>query len=181
MLVRSLLFACCAAPLVAQIIANSGFTAKTVTRTGSFHLHGAIDRVFPLFGPVREKEWAPGWEPQVIAPAGQEVAEGMVFTVQNPEGTAYWVITHYDPAAHAISYVNVIPGYVVNRIVITCRAISESETEVTVKYSHTGLDRRGNSFVESQTEPAYAGKMQHWETAINHLLATGKRIEEPGH
>lgn len=174
---RMLIFACCALPLFAQLASSQTFTAKSVTRTGTIRLKGSLDRVFPLFGPVREKEWAPGWEPHIVAPLTSEVAEGMVFTVEQQHGTMFWIVTRFDPAAHAISYVNVTPGDLVNRILIRCRSLAANETEVSVTYQHTGLAAVGNQYVESQNETAYAAKMRHWEEAINHLLTTGRQIE----
>jgi hypothetical protein len=167
---------CFAAPLLAQA-GSSSFRAKSVTRSGTIRLHGPIDQVFPLFGPVREKDWAPGWNPRILAPLNRDVAEGMVFTVQEPEGTAYWMVTQFDATEHLITYANVTPGFIVNRIVIRCRPVGPKETEAVVAYTHPGLSDPGNRFAESQTEGAYAAKMQHWQIAINHLLTTGKRIE----
>src|SRR5437879_5188037 len=81
MTLKILLLLSAALPLLGLALAQSqsaGFAAKSVTHTGTIHLESSIDRVFPLFGPVREKEWAPGWNPQIVFPAGKEVAEGMV-------------------------------------------------------------------------------------------------------
>jgi hypothetical protein len=158
---------------------SPSFRAKSVTRNGTIRLHASVSHVFELFGPIREKDWAPGWNPTILSLRDQDVAEGMVFTVDEPEGTTYWIVTQLDQPSHLIAYANVIPGFVVNRIVIRCRAVDPQETEVAVAYSHTGLSDAGNHFVERQTEAAYAAKMQHWQTAINHLLTRGQRIELP--
>jgi len=155
----------------------SPFTAKSVTQTGTIHLNGAIHRVFPFFGPVREKEWAPGWNPQIVFPIGPEIAEGMVFTVQQDKnGIAYWMVTRFDPATHTIAYANVIPGLLAVRIQIACRAAGDQQTDVTVTYQHTALSDAGNQIVEQLDDKASEAKMAHWQHAINHLLATGKRI-----
>jgi hypothetical protein len=180
MTLRILLSLAAALPLLGLALAQAqpaAFTAKSITHTATIQLDGSIDRIFPLFGPVREKEWAPGWDPQILFPAGKDVAEGMVFTVDEKEhGVAYWIITRYDPAAHRIAYVNVLPGYLVNRIEIACRAAGEKQTDVTVTYQHTALDHAGNRFVEQVDDAYYSKKMAHWQHAIDHLLQTGQRI-----
>src|SRR5579864_5921770 len=48
--------------------AAKSFVGQSVTRTGTIHLNGPIARVFPLFEPIPEKLWAPGWEPKVVYP-----------------------------------------------------------------------------------------------------------------
>ena len=160
--------------------APPAFVAKSATHTATIHLHGALERVFPLFTPIGEKDWAPGWEPKIVFPAGPQAAEGMVFTVdEGKDGTAYWIITRYEPAAHRIAYANVLPGYLFNRIEIACRAVSDNQTDVTVTYQHTALNDAGNRFVEQVDDAHYQKRMAHWQYAIDHLLTTGERI--PAH
>lgn len=149
------------------------FVAQSLTETGGFTLAAPMDRVFPLFGPVREREWAVGWNPTLIYPTDREVAEGMVFTVGENEGLAYWVVTQYDPAMHTVAYVNVTPGHVVNRILVRCRAAGANETEVSVAYAHTALGESGNRWIVTLTPSSYAAKMQHWQQAITYALKHG--------
>ena len=175
-----LLFGLALLPLAMQMEnppTASAFQARQALRTATMRLEGAIQEVFPLFTPIREKEWAPGWDPQPVWPANGDVVEGMVFTVDETPGRVFWVVTHYDPARHSISYANVLPGQTLNRIEITCKAAGTNETDCTVRYAFVGLSDEGNKFVEMHTEEAYAAKMQHWVKAINHALRTGKTIE----
>jgi hypothetical protein len=155
----------------------SRFEAKQALRTATIRLDGAIQKVFPLFTPIHEKEWAPGWDPQPVWPANGEVVEGMVFTVDETPGRVFWVVTHYDPARHSIAYANVLPGQTLNRIEIACKAAGANQTDCTVRYAFVGLSDEGNKFVEMHSEEAYAVKMKHWTEAINHRLKTGKAIE----
>jgi len=154
--------------------ATDSFVAKSVTLAGTIRLQASMDRVFPLFGPVQEKVWAPGWEPRLVYPTDRDVAEGMVFTVHRDDGTEYWSITQFDPERHLIAYVNVIPGHIVNRIVIRCRAISANQTEATVQYTHTALSEAANRWIEQQTREKYDAKMQHWQEAITYGLEHGR-------
>jgi hypothetical protein len=158
---------------------KSAFHAKAVSHTGTIRLAGAIEKVFPLFGPVREKDWAPGWDPEIVYPAGAEVSEGMVFRTHDKSGETFWVITHFDEAGHSIAYANVTPGYIVNRIMIHCTGAGANETECSVTYAHVALSEHANNFIEHMDDKAYAAKMAHWQEAINHRLTTGKTIEMP--
>ena len=57
-------------------------TAVVEQRAQSFTiiLNGSVSDVTPLFGPVREAEWAPDWSPRFIHPAQGVQREGVVFT-----------------------------------------------------------------------------------------------------
>ena len=156
---------------------ESGFHAKQALRTATIRLDGAIAKVFPLFTPIEEKKWAPGWDPKPVWPESGDVVEGMVFTVDEAPGRVYWVVTHYDPQRHEISYANVLPGQTLNRIEIACKSVGANQTDCTVRYGFIGLSEEGNKFVEMHTEEVFAGKMKHWVAAINQALTTGTRLE----
>jgi hypothetical protein len=155
------------------------FQAMAVSHAATIRLTGPVEKVFPLFGPVREKEWAPGWSPELVYPADGEVAEGMVFKTAGEAGETLWVIMRYDPDQHIIVYANVTPGYMVNRILISCTAAGSGQTDATVAYIHVALGEQGNSFVRHMDDQAYVAKMEHWRQAINYRLETGKTIPAP--
>jgi hypothetical protein len=165
---------CLAASLLAMCGIAAGqsdrFVAKSLTEIGGFRLRASLERVFPLFGPIKEKLWAAGWDPRPLYPMDQDVAEGMVFTVQEPHGLVYWVVTQYDPANHLIAYINVAPENVVNRITVRCRAAGSNETDVSVAYQHTALGETGNRWIATLTQEKYEAKMRHWKEAIEYAL-----------
>jgi hypothetical protein len=158
---------------------KAGFAGKSVTRSATIHLQGPLAKVFPLFEPIGEKAWAPGWEPQVVFPSSGEAQKGTVFLTYDDQGKneTYWTIIEYDAQRHRITYINVIPNYQVRRIAIECREVAPDRTDATVSYTHTGTTPHGNDDVAKQTEESYAAKMEHWTHAINQYLETGKRIE----
>jgi len=154
------------------------FQAKSVTRTGWFRLSSTAERVFPLFGPVREKEWAEGWEPEVIYPLDAIAAEGMVFQVSPPgEPATVWILTRLDPARHEIVYYMVTPGVRVGKIQVRCGDNGDGSSTVNVSYTFTALSEAGNRYVEDFGEEKYAARMRHWEHAINYYLRTGQRAQ----
>jgi hypothetical protein len=175
-----LLFGLALLPLAATMTdpqTDPPFQAKQALRTGAIHVDGPIEKVFPLFTPIEEKRWAPGWDPKPVWPQSGETVEGMVFTVDETLGRVFWVVTHYDPQRHQISYTNVLAGQTLSRIEIACKAAGTARTDCTVRYAFVGLSEEGNKFVEMHTEEAYANKLQHWVKAINHALKTGSRLE----
>lgn len=155
------------------------FQGQSVTRSATIHLQGPIKKVFPLFEPIGEKAWAPGWDPRVVYPVNGEAKNGTVFLTYEEHGKneTYWTVIEYDAQQHRIAYINVIPNYQVRRITVECRELAADRTDATVSYSYTGTTPHGNTDVAKQTEQSYAAKMQHWTHAINHYLETGKQIE----
>ena len=73
---------------------RAGPSAPLEQRTESFtiKLHGAVSEVTPLFGPVQEEEWAPGWNPHFLHPVEGAQREGVVFTTpaQPDESGSGW-------------------------------------------------------------------------------------------
>jgi|SRR6516165_2876158 hypothetical protein len=70
-------------------------------RTESFTiaLQGLVAAVTPLFGPVQEVEWAPGWKPQFIHPTEGAQRDGVVFRTIGTNGERLWTLTTYDEKA----------------------------------------------------------------------------------
>ena len=60
---------------------------ETIERTDHFDVPATPDRVFPLLCPVREYEWIPGWECDVLHSVSGVAEEDCVFRTRFP-GTA---------------------------------------------------------------------------------------------
>jgi hypothetical protein len=65
--------------------------------------------VFPLLCPVREAEWANGWDPIQVWSASGFVEEDCVFTTPG-EPAAVWVVTQLDSDRFFVEMVKVTPG-----------------------------------------------------------------------
>jgi hypothetical protein len=154
------------------------FKPERIQRSASFIIHGKIENVFPLFGPIREKEWAEGWEPEVLLPAGDIlVEEHMIFQTKAPdnEGKYTWVITQYQPENYLIEY-TVSTDERIWFIRVRCEEKKET-TEVTVSYTYTGLTENGNRKNEQALKRMYSQNLQDWGEAINHYLKTGNLLK----
>jgi hypothetical protein len=76
----------CGQMLIQLSVAGAGDTPPVEQRTQSFTigLNGSVADVAPLFGPVREAEWTPGWSPRFIHPAQALQREGQCSLRQAP-------------------------------------------------------------------------------------------------
>lgn len=133
--------------------------------------------VFPLLCPVRELDWAPGWQPDWVISESGIAEEGCVFQTPGEEDTpcATWVITAYRPADHHIGMIKIIPGHTVTKLEASLAADGRGGTHATITYGFTALGPQGERFVETRTAEWYGEFMQGWESAMNHYLETGQK------
>src|SRR5689334_8455041 len=75
------------------------FQPERISKVATIQLDGSIDVVFPLFGPIREKDWADGWDPEILYSTTNVVEEHMMFRTSGRfEGEDFytWVITQFN-------------------------------------------------------------------------------------
>ena len=160
---------------------QAGFAGEAGTtvveqRTQSFtiRLNGAVADVTPLFGPVREVEWAPGWSPRFIHPAHGAQSEGVVFTTTGGQGKdQLWLLTTYDTRNGRVEYVVMTPAFTANEIKIRVVPDGEQHSKATITYRRSALAPEGNEEVAKLDSHWAEEHRIHWETAINKALAKG--------
>ncbi len=141
------------------------------------------EKVFPLLCPVREADWAPGWQYRLIYSESGVAELACVFATPNPPSSGSdgspektWIVTDYDPAAFRIGFVWINPGRVATEIRIQLKSASHASTQASIRYRYTGLSEEGNREIVTYDEKWFRNMMQDWEAAINHYLTTGKKI-----
>ncbi len=148
------------------------------------------ERVFPLLCPVREADWVPGWQYRLIYSESGVAEGGCVFATPNPPAAGdqgqvappetTWIVTEYDPAAFRIGFVWINPGLVAAEIGIQLTPTPPATTRAHIRYRYTALSAEGNREVERYDQKWFRAKMGGWESAINHYLRTGRKIDSPG-
>jgi hypothetical protein len=158
------------------------FTASHVERTHAIRLHAGPHEVFPLFDPLGERLWAPGWEPHFLYPQPGKPEAGAVFTTRQDRGQAViWTIAALDGAGQRIEYLRVTPEEQLARIAIRCAELPDGTTEARVTYSFTALAEAGNAFVLGYTDAHHRERIAGWERAINHYLQHGRPLGHAAH
>ena len=144
-------------------------------RTYTQHLHAPPEAVMPLLCPVRERDWAVGWEPvEVWSSSG--VAEPDCVFVTPGEPQAIWMVTRLEPAEHFVEMVKITPGVTACRLTIQLSPAADG-CRAEVCYRHTSLGPAGDRFVAGFTEEHYRELMQQWEAELNHYLTSGEKID----
>jgi hypothetical protein len=141
-------------------------------RSMRLDLRAPAREAFPLFGPVREGEWVPGWEPRFAAPSPPaQGPDGAVFTTQGHGGDNTWVMTAYDSIEHHVAYVMLKPDHFVVEIDIHVAPAGDKSCTAEVGYRYTALSEDGNRFIEHWVQH-WPDEAPHWTNAINGRLAS---------
>ncbi len=158
---------------LAQIRPAIAVPAVLEQRTQSFTivLKGSIADVTPLFGPVREAEWAPSWVPHFLHPPEGVQREGAVFTTTTSTGRErLWLLTVYDVNEGRVEYVVVTPGVTANEVKIRVIPDGDRQCNATITYRHSAIAPEGNEEVNKLDGHWAEQQRTHWETAINAAL-----------
>jgi hypothetical protein len=162
--------------LVQAALAGEAARANVEQRAQSFTigLNGSVADVTPLFGPVREAEWAPGWSPRFIHPGQGVQREGVVFTTTSGDGRdRLWLLTTYDLRNGRVEYVVITPAFTAAEIKIRVLSDGEQHSRATITYRRSALAPEGNTEV-AKLDAHWAEQQRiHWETAINEALTKG--------
>lgn len=161
--------------LLLMLMASTGLVQEA--RSFTFDLPAAVADATPLFGPVREQEWAPEWAPQFLHPAEGAQREGVVFTTVGHGGTRLWVLTEYDPGAGRVAYIVTDPGVLVTEIKISVVATDKQASRATVTYRRSALTEGANEQVRALTPDWAAEQAHHWGAAISAALKRGRGHE----
>jgi hypothetical protein len=167
--------------LVQGTLVGEAGTPAVEQRTQSFTimLNGSVANVTPLFGPVREAEWAPGWSPHFIYPAHGVQRDGAVFTTASGHGKArLWLLTTYDVRNGRVEYVVVTPAFTADEIKIRVVPDGEQHCKATITYRRSALTPEGNEDVAKLDEHSAEEQRIDWQSAINEALAKGGCVHD---
>lgn len=143
-----------------------------ITQVGTFHLDGPISRVFPLFTALGERAWAQDWDPQLLS--GRE-ERGSVFRTVHGGRETTWIVVDYRPSEGRVSYARLAQDSNIGLVDVRCSAAAGGGTEVSVRYTLTGLNAQGQEFVEKFLSPGHYSRMiEEWRTATSAALASAR-------
>jgi hypothetical protein len=145
------------------------------TRTYTQTLVAPPDKVFPLLCPVREIDWAVGWQPLYVFSVSGIAEPDCVFITPGDPTDAIWFVTRHEPEKWLVEMVKITPNITACRLNIHLYP-SGGGCKAVVTYSYTSLGLKGNEFVETFTEDYYCEFMRAWEAELNYYLSTGRKL-----
>lgn len=151
------------------------FKSNRLLRSATIQLNSSVEKVFPLFGALRERDWAAGWNPEIIFSESGEMEEHMIFKTPATFSDAdsyLWMVSKYEPTNYRVEYM-VSTAQRIWFITIQCRP-SGAGTAATVTYGYTGLTEKGNNLNKVAIDKMFANDLKDWEEAINFYLLLEK-------
>lgn len=135
------------------------------TQVHSFHLDVPRQRAFPLFTALGERVWAPGWEPVMLS--GKE-ERGSAFRTRNHHGQeTTWIVTEYRPAEGRVSYARLAQDSNIGLVDVICTESPDGGTDVSVRYTLTGVSAQGQQFVREFLDHGhYVRMIEEWRAAL---------------
>ena len=139
---------------------------KRAVFTGEQSYAFSPEDVFPMLCPVREYEYIPPWECDIVYLESGVAEDAGVFTTRFPADGAQpdvWVISRYE-ANRAIEFVRV-SGLRTMIYRVALRGAEAGGTTVRWEQIVTGLNEEGNQHVETLRQSdftAMLAKMQEW-------------------
>jgi hypothetical protein len=157
------------------------YKAQRISQSSTMRLNGRFDQVFPLFGPVREKEWAAGWDPQILLCEDENIEEHMVFQtpahLEDSGETYTWIVSKYLPERGLIEY-TVFAQHRLWWILVDCQQESDEERcAAKITYTFVSLNPRGEELNTTSMGTIFKHDLKDWEHAINHYLETGLKLQ----
>ena len=136
---------------------------------------GSPEDVFPLLCPVREADWLPGWDADLIYSESGAAEDGCVFETGPEQGTGagLWTFTHYE-SPRRVAMIRFSPPVLV-RIDIRLEDVGEGRTRVHWEYTLTGLAAEGNRKIQ-ELVGSMEGRMKKTNIALDHYLRSGDLI-----
>ena len=136
----------------------------------------APEAILPLLCPVREHDWIPGWECEIVYTASGVAEEGCVFRTHAADGTPdTWVISRHEPPKR-LSFVRVNPLRTI-RYDFHLEPAADGSTALRWEQEITALDEAGDRHVAGLEEEDFVAMAAAETSMLEHYLKTGERLE----
>lgn len=136
-------------------------------------LPGPVDAIFPLFTPLGEKDWVPGWDPEFLHPEDGGTARGMVFRTRHGGEETLWTCADWEPERRYVRYIRVTPASRFGAVAVTCEAAGPDATRATIGYTYTALTPAGEAALDAMDAVSFTAMIDRWRDLIADYRARG--------
>jgi len=155
----------------------NNFISKRTIKNYVQNLNAAPDKIFPLLCPIMEYKWIQPWKCEMIFSQSGYAEDNCVFRTDFPDDIEpeNWIVSQYekDKTIQFIRFNNSI----VIRYNITLVDNGDSTTDAVIEQIITGLNEKGNKYIDSYKDELYIEEVSTLERMLNHYLNTGKMLE----
>ena len=149
---------------------------RTLTHACDFTVPAPLERVFPLLCPVREYDWIPTWQGELLHSVSGVAEEDCVFRTAVPfgAGSMTWVVSRYEPPVR-IEFTCFLPDFYVFRLKIALTA-SAGATRLDWTRRWLAVGSLGEAWLAAQSEVEQRKMIDTLRQLLTHYLATGKML-----
>lgn len=153
------------------------FEAMRLVKTYEMTAPAGCEDVFPLLCPVREYDWIPHWECNMIYSPSGKAELGCVFETDFPDrGEMTWVATKYEPP-RLIQYTVFKADSHVWNLEIELFSEKTCLTRLLWRHTFTATSMEGNRYLSEYTDEKHRLQLSMIEKALIYYLETGKMID----
>lgn len=149
------------------------------------HVRAEPEAIFPLLCPVREFDWIPSWDCEIVHTESGVAELGCVFQTGLPAddsvrratsegGVDTWVVSRYQPGS-AISFVRVNSQRAI-RYDVDLEPDGEGATTLTWSQEVTALNEDGDRQVSALRQADFTSQIRTVEKMLQHYLDTGDAL-----
>jgi len=153
------------------------FISKRIIKNYVQNLNASPDKIFPLLCPTMEYKWIQPWKCEMIFSQSGYAEDNCVFRTNFPEDIEpeNWIVSQYekDKTIQFIRFNNAI----VIRCNITLLDNGDGTTNAATEQIITGLNEKGNNYIDSYKDELYMEEVSTLEKMLNHYLDTGKMLK----
>lgn len=151
------------------------FKARKAKRVHTYKCSAGPEKVFPLLCPVREFDWIPGWECDVIYSESGFNEQGCIFKTQKPYNTeTTWVTVTWDVENYIVEFVEFAKDSLIVNLRVSLKPDTDNKAIATWEFTFTAVSETGNAFIEGYTEDKFKLVAGGLEKTMNYYLETGK-------
>jgi len=150
--------------------------SSRINRVFETRLNSTPARVFPLLCPVREYEWIPQWQCEMIYSESGVAELGCVFSTDFNDGlgTEVWVVSHFEPDSK-IGFVRIGPART-TRYVIELKPEGDGSI-ISWRQEITSLNDQDLRSLEAHSEAKYKALMTNLNKMLDHFLRHGTPLD----
>ncbi len=133
----------------------AGFAARRISLHFAVEIAAPPAAIFPLLCPVREHEWLPGWQADVICSQSGLAEDNCVFAAENHLfGPAIYYMSRHEPEPGIVQFVIFYPGKAIQKLDLAL-APTQRGTRFSMRRTYTGLSAEGNAAIDRITGPDF--------------------------
>lgn len=156
---------------------EKGFKARRNVREWTHQVEAPAAEVFPLLCPVREYDWIPYWECDLIFSESGVAEDNCIFRTElRGYGEEIWTVSRYEPERCVIEFVVVSPASHVEKLDLHVEETGARSCAVHWTRTLTALNDEGNEAVEQQTGEVFDQRMTLIGEMLVHFVATGEML-----